>query len=137
MSPARAQIGDALEHARAVELGEKLVRGGAAVLVEHGIGNVVQIVGRGVAEDQALNDRRNEQAEAAARILEDRQQLLAGQREDAEKGCSSMRLKPVSCASTARAGSQQHDRHRASTAAFGRITRQTSPARKIVCSSAT
>ena len=75
-----------LEHARAVQPGQQFMRGRAAVLVEHGVGHVVQVEGRGVAEDQALHDRRHEQGDAAARILQDRQQLLADQGQDAQQG---------------------------------------------------
>src|SRR5207302_1567087 len=68
----------------AVEPGQQLARGGAAVLVEHGVGNVVEVVGRGVPEDQRLDDRRDEKREAAARVLEDSEQFLACQSQDAE-----------------------------------------------------
>ncbi len=62
-----------MEHARTVKPGQQVMGGGAAVLIEHGIGHVVQVVGCHVAEDQALEDGRKKEAEPAARVLEDRQ----------------------------------------------------------------
>ena len=44
------QVGHAAENAGPVQLRQQFVRRGAAVLVEHGIGDVVEVVGRHVAD---------------------------------------------------------------------------------------
>ena len=70
-----------MKHTRTVEPGKQLLRRSAPILIEHAIRNIVQIVRSRIAEDQALEHRRNKQTVAAARILENRQQLLAGERQ--------------------------------------------------------
>jgi len=76
------QICYPLEHAGAIETGQQLPRCGAAILVQHRVGNVVEIVGSRVAEDQSLHDRWNQEAHARPPVLENRQQLLARECDD-------------------------------------------------------
>jgi hypothetical protein len=68
------QAGHSHEHSRTVQMTQQLVRRGAVVLVEHRIRHAVQVVGRCISVDQALKNRRDEQARAAPRILQDREQ---------------------------------------------------------------
>ncbi len=79
-----SEVRHAMEDAGPVEPRQQLLRSGRSILIEHGIRHVIQVVTGRVAEDQALHDRRNEDAEAAARVLERREQLFARQGEDAE-----------------------------------------------------
>ena len=72
----------ASEHARAVELLHDAGRGGAVAQVQHRIGRVGQVVGGPVAEQQGLQQRGHQQEDAAAGLLEQRQQLLAEQEAD-------------------------------------------------------
>ena len=129
--------GDLLEHARAVEPGDQVMSGGAAILVEDRIGDVVEVVGGGIAEEERLEDRRQKQRHPAARILQHREQLLARQGEDAEERIEDRGHQASFFCVAIRASSMSPAAIPASTAALGRITLQTSPARKMVCSSAT
>ena len=101
------QVGDAVEDAGAVQLGQQGRRGRAAVPIEHRVGDVVQVERGGVAEQQALQHRLQQQHVAGARVLQDRQELLADQRQDAAKGGQHRR----SAQRLARraAGQRQHD----------------------------
>ena len=117
------QIGHATEDARAVQPGQQIVGRHAAVLIEHGVRNVVQIVGGRIAVDEALNDRRNEQAEAALRVLEHREKFFSRQSQYTQQCIEHGILKPAFfeslCASTAYRSTAAIP---ASTAAAGRIT---------------
>ncbi|KAF1072089.1 MAG: hypothetical protein GAK39_00842 [Variovorax sp.] len=81
----RAQRGDAVEHTGAVEPRDQLGGRAAMALVEQRIGHVAQVVGGGVAEDQALHQRRHDQDHAARGVLEDREQFLAAEVGDAQQ----------------------------------------------------
>ncbi len=85
-----------------------------------------------MAEDQALDHQRADQADPALRVLRDRQQFLADQGDDAqqrvEHGSSPILLRVARMASAISSVAMK-----ASTAAFGRITGQMSPARNRVC----
>ena len=81
-----SEIGYAIEHAGAVELGQQGAGGGGTILVECDVRDVVEVVGCRVAEDEALQDRRTDQRETAAGVLENGQQFLAYQSENAKQG---------------------------------------------------
>ena len=57
---------------------------GAAVLVQYRVRNIAQVVSRRVAEDQALQDRWHEQADSAARVFKDREQLFVDESQNAQ-----------------------------------------------------
>ncbi len=78
-----AQVRHAIEHARAVELRHELGRRIAAIGVEQRIGHFVQIERGRIAEQQRLHDHGHHQHQAAARIFQDGDQLLADQDRDA------------------------------------------------------
>ncbi len=78
--------GDALEHAGAVEARQQVVRGGTAILVVHRVGRVVEVERRCVAEQERLQERRQEQDDAAARVTKQRQRFLPDQAANAENG---------------------------------------------------
>jgi hypothetical protein len=75
--PRIVQRGDAAEHARAVQARNQFGRRLAAAAVQQGVGDVVQVVRRRVAEDQGLHDRRPDQDRPVGLVLQDGQQLLA------------------------------------------------------------
>src|SRR5262249_43049573 len=105
--------------------------------IEHGVGHVIEVVSRYIAVDQALEDRRNKENDTPARILQDRQQFLAHEGEDAEVGVEHGGPQASFLCVTARAKSSSVTAIAASTDALGRMTPQTSPARNSVCNRAT
>ena len=106
------------------------------ILIEHRVSHVIQIVSGGVAKDQCLHHRRNEQAHSAAPVLQYREQLLARQREDSQQRVQDgIHAKVLRM--TARLPSASAAAIAARASVFGTITDQTSPARNTVCSSAT
>ena len=108
---ALGRVGDALEDAGAVEPREQLARGGAAVLVEHGVGHVVEIVGRGVAEIRHCRiggTNRMTRLRGSLRTASSSLRIRARmRRSDVEHA----RLRPSFLRVTARAASEQHRRH--------------------------
>jgi hypothetical protein len=82
----RAQGGGAVEHAGAIKLGDQRGRGCAVALVEQRVVGAIEVVGGRIAEQQALHDRGHDQDDAAGRILEHGEELLAAQVEDAQHG---------------------------------------------------
>ena len=58
MSFVAAQIGLALKDAGSIQAGEQGDGGGAVVLVKDSVGNGIEVEAGGVAEDQALQHRR-------------------------------------------------------------------------------
>ncbi len=54
------QIGDAFEDARAIQSRQQLARARAAILIQHGVGHVIEIVGGCVAEYECLHHRGHE-----------------------------------------------------------------------------
>ena len=130
------EVRDALEDAGTVQARQQLARGRAVIPVEHGIHHVIQIVGRGVPEDQCLDHRRNEQAHAAARSLSTaRSSLRVSARMRSERADQAIHARVLRI--TARLPSASAAAMAASTSVFGTITGHTSPARKTLCSSAT
>ena len=107
------------------------------VLIEECIRHIVQIVAGGITEDKALQNRWQNKSVARARIFEDRKDLLADQGHGtrkafphAEPQASFLRVARI--LSTSKTTTMP-----ASTAEFGRMIAQLSPARKIVWSSET
>jgi hypothetical protein len=126
------EVGGATEGGGAVDCGEKIARGGGVILVPDGVGDVAEVEGGGVAEDEQLDDRRGDEDRAAARVFEDRQKLLVDQGEDALEGID------VQCS---RDFWFKRQVNRSAMAAItvrmsssGRMTPQTSPARNWVWS---
>ena len=134
MSGLIAKLRDAMKYARTVERCQQVVGRGAAVLVQHRVGHVAQIVGRGIAEDQALQHGRHEKADPAARIFEDRQQFLVDERENAQDRFHHGPPHTSRLVVTARASASSTAAMTASTAALGSTTPQILPARNSVCS---
>jgi len=60
-------------------------RSRAPIAIERGVGHVVQIQRRGVAEQQALQNRLQQEHVTGARIFQDRQQLFADQSHHAKQ----------------------------------------------------
>ena len=79
-----AQIRHPLENTGAVEPCQELSGRHAAVLVEDGVWHVIQVIGCRVAEYEPLHDRWNEQGHTRAAILQNGEQLLAGECDDAQ-----------------------------------------------------
>ena len=105
------EAGDLPKGRRAGESRHQVARGGAAILVEDGERNVVQIEGRGVAEDDQLDQRRADQHDAALGVLQDGQKLLHDQGEDHGATCrQSSRLRAISRAAPRK--TDGHDRQR-------------------------
>ncbi len=77
------QSGDDVEGGRAFEPGDELAGGEAAILVVDRRCHVVDVERRRVAEDQELNDRRNDDDEAALLVAPHRDEFLGDQRTDA------------------------------------------------------
>src|ERR1039457_2258100 len=106
------------------------------VLVERRVSDVIEIVGGGVTENQRLYHRRDEQTHAAARILQYREKLLAGQCQNTRERIDHAVHASVLC-KPARRASANAAAIATSTRVFGIITDQTSPARNTLCNSAT
>ena len=66
-----------LEDPGGVEAGEQFTGRCPVALVKHGVGHVVEVVGRAVAEQQRLHDRRRDEDHTVGGILDDGQELLA------------------------------------------------------------
>ncbi len=99
------QIRHAAKHFRAVQSGQQFPRSGAVVLIQHGVRHVVQVVRGRVSEHQALKNRRNEQHRPPARILQHRQQFLAGQSQNSQQRVEHHRtLRPTVCGSPRASG---------------------------------
>src|SRR5262249_10071336 len=81
-----SEIGHPIEHAGAVELGQQGAGAGGTILIGRDIRDVVEVVGCRVTEDKALQDRRTSQRKTSAGVLENGQQLLAHQSENAKQG---------------------------------------------------
>ena len=64
---------------RALEARDEFARRFTGTLVVNRQGNVRHIEGRGVAEDQQLNDRRTDDHEPALRVLEQGQEFFVDQ----------------------------------------------------------
>src|SRR5690606_36558867 len=103
----------------------------APILIEHRIGHAVQVERRGIAEKQRLQDRRHEKDDPAARILEDGEQFLADEREDATKRSGHRKPHASLFRVAARATARRTTAIAASTAALDRMTVQMLPARKM------
>jgi hypothetical protein len=101
--PVRSQRRDPLEVRRAVEGGHHLARRGAGILVVQSVGNAIQVEGGRVAEHQQLDERRDDEHETPAPVLEQGQELLAHERADALPH-GRARPTPGACASCARSG---------------------------------
>ncbi len=84
MSWALCRFANPFKYPRTIEPGQELAGGGGPILVEHRVRNVVQVIGRGVAENQALNDRRDEEAHPGAAVLQNGQQLFTCQRQNSQ-----------------------------------------------------
>jgi hypothetical protein len=117
-----ARFGLAMKDAGSVQAGEKGAEAAAVVLVEHGVGHGVEVEAGGVAEEQALQDRRQEDDEAAAGILQDGEKFLPDQRQDAkergEHGVASGKL----LAGGQPGGDQQPRGHAGQHPMFGQTT---------------
>src|SRR4051794_27705502 len=94
---------------------------------------MVEIVSRRVAENEALHDCGNEKAHATARILQDSQQLLAGESDDAQHRVEHGVPQTSRLRVTARLPSPRRAVIAASIDMLGMITLQTFPARNMVC----
>jgi hypothetical protein len=80
-----AENGLAPKNARSIQAGEKGSGGGALVLVKDGVGDGIEVEAGGVAEDEALQDRRHKDDESAPRILQDGEKFLPNQCQDAKE----------------------------------------------------
>src|SRR5690606_5231614 len=129
----RAQVGDPPEYAARLDPLDQLTRGRAAVFIQQRVGCMIEVVAGRIAEQQRLQHHRHEQNDATARILEDRERLLAAEDQNAAQRCShhsSLRVRALARASSAAAAN-------ASTAQSLRISGQTLPARNSVWSAST
>ena len=123
------------EDAGAVESSEHFPRGASPVAVDEAVIDVRQVECRGISEYDDLDKRRKQHEDAALRIFEDRQHLLADQ-------CGQSG-KEITHIYSSRFGVFHHARQSIRTAitarirAFGTITLQISPARNRVCMSVT
>ena len=106
------------------------------VAIQRRISDVVEVISGRVSENQRLHHRRNQQTQAAAAILQHREQFLACQREDAQQALHHA-IHASLLGMTARLPSASAIAISARTSVFGRMTDQTSPARNTLCSSAT
>ncbi len=124
------QMEDAGEVGSILEPRDQVVGGSAGVLVEHGDPDIGHVVGRGIGEDEELDQRRHHQHEPALLVAPDRQQFLDDQGDQAGPhiGQSSrLRVRTEVAARNTKAISVMAPRS-------GRITDQMSPARNTVWS---
>jgi hypothetical protein len=130
------QVCDALEHAGTVQSREQLARRRRVVLIQRRVGDMIEVVGGRISEDQRLHHRRNEQTHAAAGIFQHRKQFLASEGENPQKGAEHGIHSRV-LRMTSRLASASMAAIAASASVLGRITDQTLPARNTLCNSAT
>ena len=119
--------GDLLEGARPGEPRNQFARGLRAVLVEDRDGNPRQVEGRGITEDESLDERWNQKGHAPAGVHPEREELLPEQRQYPGE----RRHRRVLVTRQVRA--RKPAAIAASAAALGTITLHTSPARNTVC----
>ena len=78
----RAERGDTLEDACSCQLRQQSRGCGPATLIQDGVGRIRQVVRRAIAEQQRLQERRQENQRAGRRVLDQHQQFLATQERD-------------------------------------------------------
>src|SRR5579872_122681 len=96
---------------------------------------MIEIVGRRIAEDQTLHHGRNEQAHPCSPVLEDGEQFLTRESDDAQDGCEHGGFPQLNrLRVAARLPRPRRAAMVARTSMLGTMTRQTLPARNSVCS---
>ena len=126
------KLGHAEKYARAVQCRQQLVGGGTSILVQHRVWHIVEIIGRRVPEDETLQDRREKKTDPAARILENSEQFLVNEGEDAQDRFDHRPPHTSLLVATARVSTSSAAAMAANAAALGRMTPQMSPARNTV-----